>query len=345
MPQAATATPANPALDLVKEVATPPADMSVPTAAEVADVDEELNEDSELWEGMEKAAPANELETQPATPVPDASGQPAAAPVAASPSVVIPPAASTAPAVIEPTPVPVPAPSAAATPSDGQPSITDIDLFAAVETAPTAPAAAPASVSASQPPAQPQPTSPDRTAEYQRLREQALGQFEQQYAFTPEDTRQLMVEPEKVLPRVFARLHADIVTSVMAGLAQQLPTIMQSTRSVENERTVFNREFFKAWPQLADKKYVADIQGTLQVQRQLNPNLPMSDVIRNVGAVVVVKNQIPITSPTAASPAAPAGHQPVRPMNPGGGAAVPRPASGGSWADDMVKEFEDEVNG
>jgi len=295
------------------------------------DTDEE---DNEFLKALDATPSGDDLEEPPTAPV-DATGQTTEAPATAVPPPISQPKEGTE----------VPPPSAEGQPQEAQPSGNiDIDLFAPEAAPQVAPPPAPATAV---PETQVQaPGTVDRQVEYTRLREQAISEFEKAYAFTPEDTKMLMVEPEKLLPRLFARLHADIAQSVMAGLTQQLPVMMQSSRSVSNEQQKFSRQFFSTWPQLAqavqggNNAVVNDIKRGLQLQRQLDPTMKPEELIRSVGAAVMVKHQMPIQMAPAAPPVS--NVPPVRPMNPGGGSTIPAPRGPTNWVDDMVKTLAEE---
>jgi hypothetical protein len=59
--------------------------------------------------------------------------------------------------------------------------------------------------------------------DYAKLREGYITQLEEVYKLDEATARDLVVEPEKVVPKLFARMHADMVAAVAQGVIQQVP--------------------------------------------------------------------------------------------------------------------------
>lgn len=218
-----------------------------------------------------------------------------------------PAAAATPPAKAEPAPA---APAAAPAPAAVVPPATDAAPAPAPgksDQPPAAPAASPAT-----PPAQ--PTAEDMA----KLRGEALTQIASQYAISEEQTRQLMTEPEKVLPQLLAeaQLRAQEVTFRM--VMAQLPAALERITAYNTASSAAEAKFFTAHPEL--KEHKATVEKLVLAYRNMYPDATMDEVIADVGDMAKKRLKIAVAPPAATPPAAPAVRRP-----PGAAAAPAAP--------------------
>ena len=110
------------------------------------------------------------------------------------------------------------------------------------------------------------------------------------YVLTQEELDAVQVEPEKILPKLMARVHVNAVQGVVRHIAQQMPAMVGALMQAKEQTSRLESEFFKAWPQLDKTKHGADIMKVGQVFRQLNPNATFEEFVRHVGAQVIISN-------------------------------------------------------
>lgn len=339
-PAAAPAAPAkSPAMQLVADVLsnTPPqAASTAQPSAEPVDDDPDT-EDENVFGEFDKEIAKQETATAPAALQP-----PEAVPAPAAPAT--PPATPQAPAGAPATPaaaVPASAPAQLPTAEPGKPtspvqppeSWVPPNLFEgaqpAVPATPAAPAAAAPAAPVATPPAAPAapaalPTEPAQ------LRERYMGELAQYYTPKDEEARALMLEPEKVVPKMFARLHVDVLDSVIQGIGKELPGLVQMTVNRMIGEAKASKGFYERWPQLAKTEYTPTVQRLMAAYKGQFPQSSLEQMITDVGAAAMVGLKLPL--PGMEQPAAIPTTPHVTPINPGGGTGVP----GGR----VVNEFE-----
>lgn len=258
-----------------------------------------------------------------AVPVSTETPQPVIAPAVAKP-------AETVPVLATPTVSAEPVASTTAQPQpSGELSLEALDLFVPVQqpvSTPTPlPASAPTGVETVQ---SPSPAIGENDEQRKvRLRTEYMSEVEKMYTFDENDARAVMLEPEKVLPKQFAKLHTQTVEAAVAGIVQQLPAIIQMTMQTLQAKSQLNKSFYSAWPQLAKSEHVATVRNMMQAYRQQNPQASWDQVVREVGAAAMVSLKLPLTpemignQQTTTVPSVP----PVAPVNPGGGMPLNKP--------------------
>ena len=174
-------------------------------------------------------------------------------------------------------------------PEEGQPVAIDLDLFATLPAQPKEPAKAPEAPKPGTEPAAEVVAKTDQAPNMAQMREQAISQLEPVYALSEEDARNVITDPEKVIPKLFARMHVDMMMAVASGLEKQLPVYLQQQSGETNFRQSANREFWKTWPHLGKPEYLPTVQGILTQYRQLNPQADLPTIIREVGVLASVR--------------------------------------------------------
>ena len=173
---------------------------------------------------------------------------------------------------------------------------------------PVAPVAAPTEPAVPTTPETPVPSA----AEMRTQAEEALAT--QHYALSPEQAVELDEDIVTAVPKMMARVYMDSVTNTLAHVLQQLPGLVDN---VLTQRKVVEKDeeaFFAAWPKLTDHR--ESVVNIAQVYRQLHPQAPSEQFIRDVGAQTMVAlklavDEVPAETPLAHTPPfVPAGGSP-----------------------------------
>ena len=182
------------------------------------------------------------------------------------------------------------------------------------------------------PPVAPQPQAPVQPEvpqqpqiSRQEQRQQYVSSLEQAYAMSDEDAQQMLVEPEKVLPRIAARLHVDIVDTVIAAVMGNLPNALNAIQSQAKVTSEAEDSFYQAWPQLKNPTYQKTVYDAVAAYRALNPSAPKEDVIRAAGLQALIQLRLPIPPELLQQQTPPAAPASFTPAAPGSGVAPSSP--------------------
>lgn len=245
---------------------------------------------------------------------------PAATPTPAPVDATAPAPSTTAvtPAAAEPTPTPTPAPS----------PVTEPAPAAAVAPAPEpSPAAAPAPA-----------------VDVQKLRNDEHVRLTKAYALTEDMARQVMVEPEKVLPEMFARVQMNTAEMVASHIYASLPALIQQHLQVGTVAQQNERQFFDTWPELAKKpEYRATVENAIRTYRQLNPKATKEEVVRASGLAAMITLRLPLPQNLFVEPPAPVAPAPsFAHAAPAASAPAPVPMKHGNAFTQLNEEFDRE---
>ena len=261
------------------------------------------------------------------SPSPEAPGE-TPAPVAPSPGTGGEPAGGP-PSAAAPLPAPPEAPGALTPGAAAPPSQTP-----AVPAAPTA--AAPTVVQSPSPTsaAPPAPQAPGVPGDLMQMRESLVADIASRYTVSEEVRNQLLLEPDKVLPTMAARIMVDTYDAVMQTVMAQIPQMQAQREHVVQVSRQTEEKFFQRWPALKDPAYSQDILTTARAFRQANPQATPEQALEAVGAIVHVQRGIPLSAPTQAPPQVAPSVRPPIPVSPGGAVRSPAastPAQGSIW--------------
>ena len=243
------------------------------------------------------------------------------------------------------------------TPAEGPAVVTPVPAAAAPASAPVDPAAvaAPQAAPAVETPQQAasQAQAPTPQAEnvdgftaldqaIEKSREKVVDAVAQgSYQLSQEELEQISTEPEKVVPRLLARVHVNAVQGVLRHVASQMPMMVGALLQTQVENTKREETFFSRWPQLDRSKHRDDIVRVGQVYKQLNPNATVEDFIKHVGAQVVMLHGLHAQQAAASvqpvAPATPA----YRPAGAGRTSAPAVQTQDNPWAE-FVEVMNDE---
>jgi hypothetical protein len=136
-----------------------------------------------------------------------------------------------------------------------------------------------------------------------------------------------------------AKVHLEVVQNVLGTLAQTLPGVVMGVQTAQQQHGELIGKFFEAWPTLDRNADVGTVTELARLYRAQNPKASFDDMVKNVGAMAVVKlGKLP-QAPVAQQAAQPA----VAPYQPAGRAPmIPQPAQhdNNPWA--SIAELLDE---
>lgn len=168
---------------------------------------------------------------------------------------------------------------------------------------PPAPPAPAAPVEPVAPPAAPvgQPAPPDIEA----LFNQAVDYFEKNdYALNEAESKSLISEPDKVLPKLAARMHANILRTVIPQIMQGIPAMVEARIESRMKQARQEQGFFGKYPQLADPKFRTVVVDSLKIAKQMKPQGTPEEIMEEgaqLAAYRLSKTQRPVPpqAPTA----------------------------------------------
>lgn len=242
------------------------------------------------------------------------------------PPVVAPPPSEAAPEAAPVTPVETPAPTA---PVEPQPPVEapvpppPVQPQPAVATPEKAPEVQGQQPAPTQQPAAEEPKTP-KPGEFAELAQAVQQQrtalessLADMYAPNEKQMEEFHTEPQKVLGKLAARLHMEIVQNTLGVLAQNIPSAVNGVIEARSLHDGYENEFYKQWPQLksddpAQKNVVMQIA---RAYAHANPQADSKTRIRQIGAqAMVALNLLPTQAPAAAPAAAPVQPAPVQPQ-------------------------------
>jgi len=191
------------------------------------------------------------------------------------------------------------------------------------------------------PPATPQKTPEEIKAEREQSRKKYFDELAQGYALSEEDANAVITDPEKVLPRLLAKVHMDVADRMAQWVATSFPHFMQAHSQRAQAVETSTKLFFSEWPELNKPEYAPVVARVLSGYRQANPTASAEDVIREGGVASLVALRIPlpqrlmekhnVDTPDAARPGG-------TPVVPSGSGATPPPARKSSNAFEVLAE-------
>jgi len=269
---------------------------------EVNDAFDSIPDD--IVEGM--TVKAGNAEPPPAEPV--------AAPAAEPPAVAPPAPAAAAPVATPPaTPAPVVSPATPAVPV----------VAAPVATPPPAPTEV-------------QPNAVLETAEQRAAREKAHKDWQEAqvasltdlYKLSEDDARQLTLEPEKVLPKLAARLHMDVLASIQRSLAETIPAHLTAHLTIQAQNKAAKDMLYGAWPKLNKPEFEGIVTEVGSMYRRTNKNATPEEAVKAIGRLAYAAlgwpDETSSGAPPTPTPSPTPAARPFTPATPGGGGAAPR---------------------
>ena len=164
------------------------------------------------------------------------------------------------------------------------------------------------------------------------------------YALNEEEAQALIAEPETILPKFAARIHAEVLVQAAQGVMNQLPAVLQNFNAQQKANEEYRNAFFSKWPKLA--AHEADVYRMGQAYRQQNPKVSQEQAIQEIGTMAMVMLKIPFED----QPQQGAAEIVTSPPVPAGAGNVPPPApkkraSGDNFYSQMAEEYLEEDMG
>ena len=188
------------------------------------------------------------------------------------------------------------------------------------------------------------PTAPQPTPQQLAAQRAAdLTKLEDLYKLSEEESAAMFTEPEKVLPKLLAKMHQQATQSVLDSMQTAVPQIVQRTESATRVETEARQAFFSVNSDLAKPEYEAAVLQVGAMFRQVNPKAPREVAVQKIGELARVALNLPPKAAVAV--AEPAAVQTPKPFTPSRGGTGGRGAAGpkGTW-EQLNAEF-DETDG
>ena len=176
-------------------------------------------------------------------------------------------------------------------------------------------------------PSEAQPPRPVDVIEHiKRNREGLIDALATNYNMTEKDVEEYETDPGKVISRVAARVHLDVMQSMMQTIQEFVPPLVHIATEARNRNASYEKKFFDTFPELNIKDHGAAVIQYAKANRAANPGLSAEELINTVGAQLLVALKIPRKG------TAPANRQGFRPAGSGGTrTSTPAPAAN-PWA-------------
>lgn len=119
--------------------------------------------------------------------------------------------------------------------------------------------------------------------EVQAQRQQYMESYAEKFKLSEEEIDELRTEPEKVLPKMLAKVHTETMEYVVNLMRHNLPQMVNQQLQVSKSNADVEEQFFGKFPELKNKKAVKTAERIARAYRQVNPDAPANEVIDQVG--------------------------------------------------------------
>jgi len=175
-----------------------------------------------------------------------------------------------------------------------------------------------------------------RQSDYQEwLNEQRKG-LETVYKLDDETAEQLQTEPELVLPKLLANMHLNLQRSLLEGMQQIVPQMLEKTQKVSARERQAVDTFYGAYPEL--KPHHDKVLEIGKTYRQLNPKATPQEATKAIGLLAAQMLGVELKGGKSAGQKKATPHTPVRPAGKGGAL----PASGKKSGDNIFADLLDD---
>lgn len=132
------------------------------------------------------------------------------------------------------------------------------------------------------PPAPKPELTPEQVKELRAKFEETLAS---KFTFSEEEALALQTEPEKVLPKLAARLYADVLEDVGRMISSSVPSLVQEYAVSAEREMRAKAEFFGEWPELRD--YEQQVLMVGEMFRKMNPTASPKEAIKRIGEITM----------------------------------------------------------
>lgn len=157
------------------------------------------------------------------------------------------------------------------------------------------------------------------------------------FALSEAEVQELDTDVMTAVPKLLSRVFLESQMSMQKFLAQAVPGMVKQFNTVTSANTKAEDAFFAAHKALDvnNPQHRATAVRIATVYRQANPNIPLNQLIAEVGPMVMAAlrvNAPPVQTPSGISaPALPKNTGGFRPAVNGGGGVSPQPSPGNPW--------------
>jgi hypothetical protein len=152
------------------------------------------------------------------------------------------------------------------------------------------------------------------------------------FALTPEEVQEVETDAVAAIPKLLSRVFLESQIAMQKFLAQAVPGMVKQFNTVSSANESAEKQFFSTHPALDinNPQHRAAAVRIATVYRQANPNIPLKQLIAEVGPMVMATLQM---NGGVRPPAAPNGRSPppFRPAVGGGGGVSPQPEPQNPW--------------
>jgi hypothetical protein len=151
------------------------------------------------------------------------------------------------------------------------------------------------------------------------------------YKLGDDEAKQLLLEPEKVLPKLAAKLHMDVMEKIRQELGAAIPAHLEAHTRIQAMNKAAHDMLYGAWPALNKPEYEGLVREVGVMYRKTNAKATPEEAVKAIGrlAYAALGWDIPGAPPSGTPPATPSSTPATprhTPATPGGGGAAPRPA-------------------
>lgn len=206
------------------------------------------------------------------------------------------------------------------------------------QSSPVVPPATPTQIAAPETPTQ--PVAPPEV--YQSWKVAREKELESLYALNEEDAQAALTEPEKLLPRMAAKLHIGVLEASVRAMQAMMPVMLNQVTQATELNTRAKNLFQSINPDLADPRYEPHILELGQLYRTRNQTASPEEAARVIGDLVRVAFGLTRTPPTQQQAAQPT--PPATPFSPvrGGGVKVGGQVKPLNPFDALDREFDED---
>lgn len=142
--------------------------------------------------------------------------------------------------------------------------------------------------------------SQDKEAEAEQQPQQSREEWEKGYAdfyatlMDEETANELRADPEKVMPKLLAKVHANAVEQSIKIVVQSLPDQIARVTQLQAEAVKAEQEFYSAWPELKKADLNKTVMSSLQAYRNANPKASREEVIKQGGLLAIMTAKLPM---------------------------------------------------
>jgi len=129
--------------------------------------------------------------------------------------------------------------------------------------------------------------------------EEFQAELEERYGLSEKDAEVMVTHPEKVLPKLAANMHMQIVTDVIKAVGAMIPQqfaqvvaanpqIIKQTMQKQTDAEAMETKFYESFPELQKKEHEATTVAAIQTVGKNFPKLSKEEKMQKAGQVAMV---------------------------------------------------------